>query len=238
MSASRKTLTAAYRDDLLNSASLGLPSTPVIDQRVYYDLAGYLWDAHTTQWSFATRARLQQATGGAANQIIIENQPSTSEISAASSYELQAMNQWLDNVQADHSSRSLAEKVASDKPAGLADGCYLSATDRITSPLTDPATGPCAEQYPVASSPRQVAGEPLASNVLKCQLRPLNFATYKATFTAAQKAVLRATFPGGVCDYQLPGIGQIPPLGTWLSYGDGSVGTFGRAPAPTPIDRP
>jgi uncharacterized tannase-like protein DUF6351 len=237
MSAPAKTLTAAYRDDLVNSASLGLPSTPVIDQRVDYDLDGYLWDAHTTQWSFATRARLEQAAGSAANQVIIENQP-TAETDAASAYELQAMSQWLGNIQADHSGRSLAEKMASDKPAGLADGCYLSATDRITSPLTDPATGPCAAQYPVASSPRQVAGEPLASNVLKCQLRPVNFATYKATFTASQKAELRAIFPSGVCDYQLPGIGQVPSQGTWLSYGDGSAGTFGHAPAPTPIPEP
>lgn len=238
MSASPQTLTAAYRDDLVNSASLGLPSTPVIDQRVDYDLAGYLWDAHTTQWSFATRARLQQAAHGAANQVIIENQPTTAETDAASAYELQAMNQWLARIQADHSGRSLAEKVASDKPAGLADGCYRSATDRITSPLTDPATGPCAAQYPVASSPRQVAGEPVASNVLKCQLRPVNFAAYEVTFTAAQKAELSAIFPGGVCDYRLPGVGQVPPLGAWLSYGDGSAGTFGHAPAPAPIGRP
>jgi hypothetical protein len=238
MSASVKTLTAAYRDDLVNSAALGLPDTPAIDQRVDYDLAGYLWDAHTTQWSFATRARLEQATGSAASQVIIEDQPTTAEMNAASAYELQAMNQWLANIQADHSGRSLAGKVASDKPAGLADGCYLSATDRITSPLTDPATGPCAALYPVASSPRQVAGEPLAANVLKCQLRPVSFAAYKVTFTAAQKAELRAVFPGGVCDYQLPGIGQVLPLGAWLSYGDGSVGTFGHAPAPTPIGRP
>jgi hypothetical protein len=238
MSASPQTLTAAYRDDLVNSAALGLPGTPVIDQRVDYDLAGYLWDAHTTQWSFATRARLEQATGSATGQVIIEDQPTTAEINAASAYELQAMNQWLANIQADHSGRSLAGKVASDKPAGLADGCYLSATDRITSPLTDPATGPCAAQYPVASTPRQVAGEPLASNVLKCRLAPVNFTIYKVMFTAAQKAELRAIFPGGVCDYQLPGVDQVPPLGAWLSYGDGSAGTFGHAPAPTPIGRP
>jgi len=238
MSASVRTITAAYRDDLVNSAALGLRDTPVIDQRVYFDLAGYLWDAHTTQWSFATRARLEQATGSAASQVIIENQPTTSEIGAASAYELQAMNQWLANIQADHSGRGLDEKVASDKPAGLADGCYLSATDRTTSPLTDPATGPCAAQYAVGSSPRQVAGEPLTSSVLKCQLRPVNFTAYKVTFTAAQKAELRAVFSGGVCDYHLPGVGQVAPLGPWLSYGDGSTGTFGHAPSPSPIGRP
>lgn len=237
MSASRDALIAAYRDDLINSASLGLADTPVIDQRVDFDLAGYLWDVHTTQWSFAIRARLARATGSTAGQVIIEDAPTTDEINAASSYELQTMDHWLGNIKADHSGRSLSEKVASDKPAGLASGCYLSATDRITSPLTDPATGPCATLYPVASSPRQVAGEPLASNVLKCQLRPVDFAAYHVTFTAAQRAELRAIFRRGVCDYQLPGVAQVQPAGAWLSYGDGSAGTYGHAPEPTPVGR-
>jgi hypothetical protein len=235
MSASSKTISAAYRDDLVNSASLGLPTTPVIDQRVDFDEAGNFNDVHTTQWSFATGSRLEEAAGSAANQVIIENEPTTSEIAEAGAYELQAMNLWLGDIQADHSRRSPAEKVAIDKPAGLASGCYISGTDRITSPLTDPATGPCAKLYPVASSPRQVAGESLAENVLKCQLRPVDFATYRVAFTAPQRAELRAIFRRGVCDYQLPAVGQVSPLGTWLSYGDGSVGTFGHAPSPTPL---
>jgi Tannase-like family of unknown function (DUF6351) len=237
---SKKALAAAYRDDLVTSASLGLPDTPVIDQREDLDQAGFPNDIHTTQWSFATRARLLQAQGTAANQVIIENEPTTGQTAAADTYELQAMDQWLSDIQADHSHRSTATKVAEDKPAHLAPGCYLSylsTGDRLTSPLTDPATGPCATPYPVSSSPRQTAGEPVAENVPACTPRPVDPHRYPS-FTPAQKTELKTVFPTGVCDYQLPGTGQTRPLGTWLSYGDGSTGTFGHAPAPVAADAP
>ena len=55
---------------------------------------------------------------------------------------------------------------------------------------------------------------------MKCRLRPLNFADYPVTFTAAEQAELRAAFSSGVCDYGRPGVGQARPRGTWLSYGD------------------
>jgi hypothetical protein len=54
-------------------------------------------------------------------------------------------------------------------------------------------------------------------------------------FTAAQRRALRAAFPEGVCAYDRPAVGSTPPMGTWLTYGDGSCGTFGRAPAPRPV---
>ena len=70
-----KALRAAYADDLVNSASLGLRTTPIVDQRTDLDGAGFGNDIHTTQWSFIMRARLTAANGTAANQVIIENQP-------------------------------------------------------------------------------------------------------------------------------------------------------------------
>ncbi|HEY0447827.1 DUF6351 family protein [Actinophytocola sp.] len=54
--------------------------------------------------------------------------------------------------------------------------------------------------------------------MLKCRLRPLDLGDYPVRFTAAQQAQLRAAFPGGVCDYSRPGVGQRPPRGTWLEY--------------------
>jgi hypothetical protein len=71
-------------------------------------------------------------------------------------------------------------------------------------------------RLPKHSSPRQVAGGSLAENILKCQLKPLNVADYApVAFTSLQLARLRATFPGGVCDWSKPGVGQqeaISPL--------------------------
>jgi len=213
-------LQAAYRDDIINSMGLGLRTTPIIDQRVDMDAAGQVWDVHTTQWSFVERARLLAANGTAANQVIIESLDTTDGTANAQAYELSAMNQWLTNIQADGSGRSQQAKVIADKPAGLGDGCYLSATDRIEATLTDPATGPCAALYPVGSDPRQQAGEPMVENVLKCALKPLNFADYPVTFTPAEQAQLRQAFPAGVCDYAKPGAGQRQQPSTWLDYGD------------------
>jgi hypothetical protein len=218
-SADPKALRAAYRDDLANSGGQGLRVTPIIDQRTDLDFAGFGNDIHTTEWSFTMRTRLLHANGTAANQVIIENQPTAAEAAAASVYELNAMDRWLTAIDADHSHRSLAAKVIADKPADLGDGCYLSPTQRVLATVTDPATGPCAAAYPVAGNPRMVAGESLAMNVLKCTLTPVNFASYPVTFTAAEKAELRATFPNGVCDYRRPGVEQRAPIGVWLDYG-------------------
>jgi len=235
--ASAAALDAAYRDDLVTSGSLGLADTPVIDQREDLDRSGVLNDIHTTQWSFAMRARLRQADGGSADQVVIENRPVPDQAAAAGAYALHAMDQWLAAVEADGSHRTRAQKVTADRPSGLADGCYLDASHRVAAPVTDPATGPCAALYPVGATPRQVAGGPLAADTLKCRLRPVDFSGYRVTFSAGQRAELRSVFPSGVCDFRLPGIGRQPPLGAWLSYGDGAGATFGHAPAPVPLDR-
>ncbi len=214
-----RALRAAYADDLVNSAGLGLRTTPIIDQRMDLDFAGIPSDIHTTQWSFVMRARLQAANGTSANQVIIENQPLPDQIAASNVYELAAMDQWLTAIGADHSRRTAAQKVIADKPAGLGDGCYLTAARRIQEHLTYPAGGQCGVLYPVAADTRLAAGESLRENVLKCRLVPLRFSDYApVTFTAEEKAELRSAFPQGVCDYQRPGIGQQRPKGTWIDY--------------------
>jgi len=213
-----RALEAAYGDDIVNNASQGLRHTPIIDQRIDLDFAGFGNDIHTTEWSFVMRDRLLRANGTAGNQVVIENQPTAAELAAASVYELSAMDRWLTAIDADSSSRDLPAKVLADKPADLGDGCYLSPTQRILETLTDPAGGQCAAQYPVAANTRIVAGERLSVDVLKCRLRPLDFADYPVTFTAEEQAQLRETFATGVCDYDQDGVGQVPPRGTWRSY--------------------
>ena len=63
-----------------------------------------------------------------------------------------------------------------------------------------------------------VAGEPLENDVLKCQLKPINPAEYKVTFTTTELAQLKKIFPDGVCDYTLPGVDQSPTDGTWQFF--------------------
>jgi Tannase-like family of unknown function (DUF6351) len=235
--ASVKGLRAVYADDLVNSGSLGLRTTPVIDQRDDLDFLGFGNDIHTTDWSFIIRARMLAANGSDGNQVIIENLPTGAEVAAANTYELAEMDAWLTNIENDHSYRSARRKVLDDKPAGLTDGCYLSATDLVHQTLTDPGTGQCGTTYPVASNPRLVAGEPLTMPALKCSLKPLNFRDYPLTFTAAEQAELRQAFPTGVCDYNRPGVGVRPPIASWLSYGDNPDAVLGPFALPPLVPR-
>jgi hypothetical protein len=233
--ASLTALRAVYADDLVNSASLGLRTTPVIDQRLDLDFLGFGNDIHTTDWSFIIRARMLAANGTDGNQVIIENMPTLAEINAANTYELGEMDAWLTNIENDHSHHSAQQKVTDDKPAGLTDGCFLSATAQpVSQTLTDPGTGQCGAAYPVASNPRLVAGEPLTMPALKCSLEPLNFSDYPVSFTAAEQAELRQAFPTGVCDYNRPGVGVQAPIASWLSYGDDPTAVVGPFALPPP----
>jgi len=89
---------------------------------------------------------------------------------------------------------------------------------RIVEPATYQGGGVCNILYPAFSTPRMVAGGPLANNVLKCRLKPINYADYRVTFTNAEKAQLGSIFPSGVCDYSRPGVGQEPLEDTWLFF--------------------
>ena len=210
-------LRAMYADDLIMNGGLGLRTTPIIDQRVDFDQVAGLYAFHTTNWSYVTRQRMIEA-GDAGNQVIIENGPTATVQNA---YELAAMNAWLDNIGADRSSATPQRKVASDKPAGLGDGCFLPGSTSLTlEKLSYQGSGACAAAYPVSANPRLIAGQPLDLYSLKCQLVPLSQSDYPGiTFTAAEWAQLRSAFPGGVCNYNKPGVGEVAPRGTWLSYG-------------------
>jgi Tannase-like family of unknown function (DUF6351) len=233
--ASLKALTAVYKDDLFNSAGQGLRTTPVIDQRDDLDEAGLGNDIHTTDWSFIMRSRLLAANGTYGNQVIIENEPTADEVTAANTYELSAMDQWLTNISSDHSGRTQQQRVLTDRPASLSDGCYLSATDLVHQNLTYPTGGQCGALYPVAANPRLVAGEGLSMTALACNLTPIRFRDYPVTFTAAEEQQLRQTFATGVCNYSKPGIGYRQPLAPWLSYGDQANSVTRPTPLPPPL---
>ena len=218
MEADRKALDAAYASDLLNTAGLGLRTTPVIDQRTYLDRSGSIGDIHTAEMSFVMRERLMEANGTAANQVIIANAPTQAQQAAANAYALDAMDRWLTAIEADPSDRDRAAKIAANKPDDLGDGCYLATGERIREPLSYPGEGRCAQLYPLGANPRLVAGADLSMTTLKCRLRPIDFDDYPVRFTGAQRAELRAAFPDGVCDYERPGVGERPAKRAWRTY--------------------
>jgi hypothetical protein len=53
---------------------------------------------------------------------------------------------------------------------------------------------------------------------LKCALKPVDASDFAVSLSAEQLGTLRQVFPGGVCDYSKPGIGQVPLAGTWAVY--------------------
>jgi hypothetical protein len=85
------------------------------------------------------------------------------------------------------------------------------------------------------SSPRQVAGGPLAENILKCRLMPLNPVDYApVTFSSAQWTRLQAVFADGVCDWSERGAGQRRARSP-LTFADGPGGEpLPRAPRSHP----
>ena len=63
-----------------------------------------------------------------------------------------------------------------------------------------------------------VAGEPLANDVLKCQLKPIDAADYGGRLGKDDLLEVKSIFPKGVCDYGKPGVGQVPTKATWQSF--------------------
>jgi hypothetical protein len=217
MEADRKALAESYESGLLNTAGLGLATTPVIDHRTYLNQV-QAGDIHTAEMSFVMRERLVEANGTADNQVIIMNGPDPAQIAAAQVHALDAMDRWLTAIEADPSDRDRASKVIANKPADLGDGCYLSPSERIQEPLDHPGEGRCAQLYPQAANPRLVAGANLSMTTLKCRLHPIDFDDYPVRFTDAQRAALREAFPGGVCDYERTGVEERTAKRTWQRY--------------------
>ncbi len=207
-------LERAYTTGRVNNFGLGLASTPIIDLRTYTDPLG---DIHTRFWSFVARQRLVDANGTAANHVIFISNSAGAGAMAAEA--LAEMDAWLAAIRADTAPGTPAERTIRNRPEGLEDSCWTSATNRIVEHFTYQGPGACEALYPSFGDTRTAAGEGLAEDVLKCQLQPLDLADYPVAFTTDQQARLQATFPDGVCDYTQPGVDQAPPDGTWLSWG-------------------
>jgi len=212
MVADRDALRIAYRTGRMNAGTGGLASVPIIDFRSYRDLIG---DVHDAVRSYVTRARLIAANGHAGNQVFLvgPNFPTSTSFPAQIAPDmLRLMDLWLENMANDTSEGSAAEKVIRNKPAELVDACYTDSGQKIT----DQAT--CLQLYPPGANPRLAAGEPLANDILKCQLKPVSRGDYAQPLTDEDLTRLKAIFPQGVCDYGRRGVEQQRVRRTWLSY--------------------
>jgi len=208
-------LRAAYQNGLITNAGGGLGKLPIIDVRPYRDRLPD-GDNHLKYHSFSLRERLQKANGTFANDVMLLH-GGTGQDTPVDDYALAKMDEWLTNLQKDTSSDPVVTRILRAKPADLLDSCWTPAGERLIEPQTF-SGGKCNEMYPTFAGPRAVAGGPAANNVLKCQLKPIDFSDYRVTFSDAEKARLAAIFPKGVCDYGKPGVEQQAPTGTWLPH--------------------
>jgi hypothetical protein len=206
-------LRIAHATGRVTNGGGGLARIPIIDLRGYLDLAPK-GDIHLKYHSFGLRDRLIRSNGTAANEVMVltdGRQPKTEERMIAS------MDQWLTTLREDRSDDSPVVKIVRARPADLEDGCYTPSGDFIVE-WQRFAGGECNKYFPTFPSPRMVAGGPTTNDVLKCQLKPLDWREYGLPFTEEQKARLRAIFPAGVCDWSKPGVSQGKLQGVWLSY--------------------
>jgi hypothetical protein len=180
-------------------------------------------EIHESYYSYTVRARLDAANGTHANQLIWTGPIALVGDTSFQTKSFLLMDQWLARIHRDSRHLSLAQKVIADKPATAVDACWQAGQE-----ITDMNT--CRNIYPYFSNPRIVAGAPFANNVEKCRRQPLDRSSYNVTFTDAQWASMQKIFPGGVCNYNLPGIAQQNAI-PWTSYANGPGGRpLGKAP--------
>jgi hypothetical protein len=206
-------LDIAYRAGIVASGK-NLGKVPIIDSRGW-DEQGihYIWR------TFSERARIDAANGNHGNQVIWRYGtgllPATAaQVAAVTLQSFLTMDSWLSQLNLSspkptlNSVRTQADVVAA-KPASAVDLCYLTGDTNFTTPVFDMARCDADPRLAMHSSPRQVAGGPLQENILKCELKAIDPADYApAVLDASQLARLNAVFPGGVCDWTKPGVGQ------------------------------
>lgn len=216
---------AAYETGRVTSGGAGLSTVPIIDDRPYLDFEG---NFHASVYSFTTRARLERDNGHADNYVLRRH---FSSVSLADE-NLALMDKWLAALKADRSDLPLLEKIVNAKPADLQDDCFAENGERIVehaeydqSNLFANNSGQCNSIFPPHAGLRLVAGGPLTNDVLKCQLKPLDYSDYAVTFSDPEKKRLESVFAGGVCDWQKPGEHQ-EVNDIWLSFGPSPVNRY------------
>jgi len=237
--ADKDTLEIAYRSGIVSDAH-HLASTAIIDLRGYDDsklsppAPPGAFGIHHEWRSFALRARLDDANGNHKNHVMWRYDtgllpPPGSDLLLQS---FLMMDKWLGGMKSDTGSSSVAAKITSHRPTDAVDFCYLTGDTTLANKVMDTAMCDADVMLKPHSSPRQVAGGPLAENILKCDRKSVNRADYPAgSLTDAQFARLQAAFPDGVCDFTKPGIGQVPAVSPLdFSAGPGGV-ELGTPPA-------
>ncbi|HKQ15627.1 MAG TPA: DUF6351 family protein [Steroidobacteraceae bacterium] len=222
MVADPEALRIAYQDGIIGDAKQWA-KVPIIDWRGNDNS-----NIHMNWRAFAVRDRLDRINGGHGNQVIWRYGPGLLPPPQLMVDSLVTIDKWVAAIKADTSTATLEEKVVKNKPAEAFDFCYIG--NDYTTKVTDWAKCDADPVLRYFASPRQVAGGPLAEDVLKCQLKPLKRSDYATKFSDEQWARLSKVFASGVCDWSKAGVGMQRST-PWRTFAKGPGGVpMGEAP--------
>lgn len=205
-------ISAIYASGTLNTFK-NLDQVPMLHYRGYTDSIGDIHDRHR---DLTIRARLEKATGRSDNQVIWVGPSRGGNVNLASEA-LTVMTRWLDNMAADPAALS-PDKIARTRPAEAVDAYYTDDSKKHAEKASWDNSTSWNKVYPVHLEPRLIAGAPVANDIMKCQLKPVDFAEYKVKFSSAQQKRMKKAFPDGVCDWSKPGVGYSSIKGTYQKY--------------------
>jgi hypothetical protein len=236
---------AAYETGLMNLFNVGGGDVASISVRGWregdpYGRGDANVDVHDGYHSAIVEARLQKYTGTTDNYVQyifgsvvptggLQNTPE-GPTGQGLLDAVQAIDGWLTAVVNDTSDMTRAQKIAAHRPVGnscwavdgnaAVDWSVEGAPRGTVEKITD--WDRCQEIFQIHSDPRIAAGGPIESDILKCQLKPIDAADYAFSLSADQTAQLQATFPDGVCDWTKPSVGFAEAT-AWLTYSGNSV---------------
>ncbi len=220
--ANHEAIRAAHRTGLIMDAGPNYAAVPVIDYRNYRD-AGRDGDIHHLTHGFASRARLQAANPDSYNHVMWFGGQNDYAPDGVLTEALAVMDDWLTAIEEDASKASAYEMVRANRPDSAVDACFVPGPgdgERLEQTQVYQGTNECsALYYPAYSSPRQSAGGPLANDIVKCQLKPLDRSDYNVTFADDEWDQLEQIFPQGVCDWTKLGVEQVASE-PWLRWVD------------------
>lgn len=195
----------AYRSGRISNGR-ALARVPIIDLRGHNNN-----EIHADFYSYTLRERLKTANGTTGNYAMFISPAPLVPLPSVAEEAFILMDQWLASIEQDTSAKRLEQKVLEHRPAGAVDSCYIGEQK-----VTD--WNVCQTAFPHFTSPRVVAGGPLTNDVLKCRVKPLRREDYSASFSDALWARLSKAFPTGVCDWNVPGVGQEETPISWATF--------------------
>jgi hypothetical protein len=170
---------------------LGNVNLPIIDVRHYLD---HELDMHHSFASMTTRLRIETARGTSDNMVIWMAEPPYDPIAQA----VALIEEWLQSGRRpdaadDRCWDASGKLIAAGR--GVWDGAWNGASE----------AGACLQRFPIHQSPRNAAGAPRSGDLFQCVLTDIDDAIergfYEPVDMTRYRAVLKAVFPDGVCDY-------------------------------------